>query len=110
MSVINCVKHFFAQTISGYGKVMKERNPDWCVVAKTMMSDLRLFNAEICELDGDNKNQSHTTNVLNTCSMKENSSSVASLQCVDSSNQKADHSFLYWESTAQDDLISVNLN
>ena len=81
-----------AQTISGYEEVMKERNPDWHVVAKKMMSDVRLFNAKFCDLESDNKNQLPITNVQNTCSMKAKFSSVASLQYVDASNAKNDNS------------------
>ena len=47
MSVISRVKRFFANTISGYAKVMKERSVDWEMVSRRMMNDICLFNAEI---------------------------------------------------------------
>ena len=55
MSVISRVKRFFAQTISGYSEVMKESNPDWHLVAKRMMYDFRVFNAEICDIPSDSE-------------------------------------------------------
>ena len=46
MSVISHVQRFFAQTISGYGKIMREPDADWHMVAKRMMYDFRVFNSE----------------------------------------------------------------
>ena len=57
MSVISRVRRFFAQTISGYTEVMREEQPDWHLVAKRMMCDFRLFNAEICDIPSDAEHQ-----------------------------------------------------
>ena len=55
MSVVSRVKHFFAQTIAGYGKVMQVKNPDWHLVAKRMMYEFWVFNAEICDIPSDSE-------------------------------------------------------
>ena len=49
---VSCVmgKALFAQTISGHAEIMREEKSDWHLVAKSMMYDFRLFNAEICDL------------------------------------------------------------
>ena len=52
MSVISRVKRFFANTISGYAEVMRDPSVtmDWEIVARKMMYDFRVFNAEICDV------------------------------------------------------------
>ena len=52
MSVICRVKRFFANTICCYAEVMREPSVtmDWEIVARKMMYDFRVFNAEICDL------------------------------------------------------------
>ena len=53
MSVISRVKCFFVQTICAYGEIMRESDADWHLVAKRMMYDFRVFNAEICDISSD---------------------------------------------------------
>ena len=54
MSVVSRVKRFFAQTIAGYSEVMNESSPDWHLVAKRMMYDIKVFiDTEICHLSSD---------------------------------------------------------
>ena len=52
MTVIERVKRFFANTIAGYAEVMRGPSVtmDWEIVARKMMYDFRVFNAEICDL------------------------------------------------------------
>ena len=52
MTVIERVKRFFANTIAGYAETMREPSVtmDWEIVARKMMYDFRVFNAEICDL------------------------------------------------------------
>ena len=40
-------------TISGYAEIMQEPSPDWHLVAKCMMYDIQVFNAEVCDLPSD---------------------------------------------------------
>ena len=47
-------------TISGYGEVMREQDPDWHLVAKKIMYNFRAFNAEICDVPSDAENVCNT--------------------------------------------------
>ena len=52
MTVISRVKRFFANTIASYAEVIRSPSEtmDWEIVARKMMYDFRVFNAEICDL------------------------------------------------------------
>ena len=52
MTVISRVKRFFANTIASYAEVIRAPSVtmDWELVARKMMYDFRVFNAEICDL------------------------------------------------------------
>ena len=70
MSVVSRVKRFFAQTIAGYSEVMNESSPDWHLVAKRMMYDIKVFNTEIYQIPSDNE-QAEEVKTPSECSAKE---------------------------------------
>ena len=81
MSAISRAKRFFAQTISGYSEVMRESNPDWQVVAKKIMYDIRVFNAEICDLNSDDENELSVTKAQKANVAKETSLPQVLFRC-----------------------------
>ena len=55
MSVSSQMKYFFTQTFSGYSSIMQEPDADWYLIAKQMVLDFRVFNAEVCNLPSDDE-------------------------------------------------------
>ena len=53
MSMLQCVKQFFANTIHGYGEMFKQRHVDYEVVSWKLMYDIRAFDKEMMDLPDD---------------------------------------------------------
>ena len=83
---------------------MSEQNPYCHLVAKKMMYDFRLFNAEICDLDSDSENQPPLPNVQKAIDVKDNDFSSASFQGVAWENvSQLDFDFTEFEMGIQND-------
>ena len=65
MSFVDRVKRFFAQTITSYGVVMNEPNPNWHMITKHLMYDMVVFNSELIDLESSNEGVSSIQPVNN---------------------------------------------
>ena len=89
---------------------MKETNPDWCIVAKKLMYDIRTINSEIFTLESDTEKQQPISTVEYTSAMKMNTPSVASFQDTDCNDMK-EHSFDFpddWENVSSQLNFDMN--
>ena len=96
MAVVSRVKCFFAQTIAAYGKVMLENDPDWQVISKRMMRDMKFFNVEICNLTTDV--EPRDVESVSGCATTLNKDPSSDLLCQVKSSPSPTHSFnVAWE-------------